>query len=154
MHMDVVISTDTHEVIFIFDPVRLYGEGKQNEVIHMDAKYLSHLLTDRFVMKIIMGTYKKPMSVQEIAKYFDIPMMKAYYLVRKLEDQGIMKVEREMVLPGGHTRRFYRSKLKSVSIAIKDGKLKFDVEMDSGPKDNTYEEDILNRTEVVRATRC
>ncbi|OYT46630.1 transcriptional regulator [Thermoplasmatales archaeon ex4484_6] len=95
----------------------------------MDPKYLSKLLVDDYVMKILMASYSRPMSTQEMSFEFGIPIAVCYRKVRELMAAGLLMKERKILTDQGKWVQLFRSKLKGAYVFLENGSLRVRVEL-------------------------
>ena len=75
----------------------------------MDIFEASHMITDKYSVRILVGTAKKPKSAIELSEKYGIPIAACYRKIKELERAGLLRcVERRL------TRKFSaRSKVTS-----------------------------------------
>jgi predicted transcriptional regulator len=94
----------------------------------MDPKYLSKLLVDEYVMKILMASFKTPMSTQEMSLEFNIPIAVCYRKVRELMAAGLLTKDKKELTQQGKWVQLYRSKLKGAYVFLEHGELRVRME--------------------------
>lgn len=95
----------------------------------MDPKYLSKLLVDEYVMKILMASLKTPRSTQELSLEFGIPIAVCYRKVKELMAANLIMKEKKVLTSQGKWVQLYRSKLKSAVVFLEKGELRVRVEL-------------------------
>ena len=98
----------------------------------------SQLLTDEYSAKILLATYKRKISAQEISQRYGIPIAACYRKIHELEEAGFLNVAQIVTTPKGKTMKLYRSLLKSAQLVYQEGvfkvKFEFDVEKEINGK--------------------
>ena len=92
----------------------------------------SQLLTDEYSAKILLATYKRKISAQEISQRYGIPIAACYRKIRILEEVGLIQCVERILTQKGKTMKLYRSLLKSAELVYQDGifKVKFEFDVD------------------------
>ena len=62
---------------------------RQNLGESMDIFEASQLITDKYSVRILVGTTKKPKSAIELSEKFGIPIAACYRKIRELERSGL-----------------------------------------------------------------
>lgn len=94
----------------------------------MRLRSISKLLADDYAERILVATYSRAQSAQEVSDKFDIPIAACYRKVHELEEHGLLKCERMVTTPKGKSMKLYRSQLKSAHILFENGKFKVKLE--------------------------
>lgn len=98
----------------------------------MNSNVASKLLLDPHAVKVLKATYDAPLSAHQICLKFDIPVARCYALVKKMEEAGLLKVEKFLPLPGGTVRKSYRSSIKSITLNLENGHVMTSVQLREG----------------------
>ena len=89
----------------------------------MEPLQLSQTVMDEYAVRILMGTFERPASALELSRRFGIPIAACYRRIKELEGLGLVYCERELPSRNGRGLQLFRSRLKSVRIALEDGNL-------------------------------
>jgi len=95
----------------------------------MDPKYLSQLLVDEYVMKILMASFNRPMSTQQMSLEFGIPIAVCYRKVRELMAADLLYKETKVLTQQGKWVQMYRSKLKGAYVFLERNALRVRLEL-------------------------
>ncbi len=95
----------------------------------MDPKYLSQLLVDEYVMKILTASFNKPMSTQQLSLEFGIPIAVCYRKVRELLAADLLKKDKKVLTSRGKWVQLYRSKLKGAYVFLERNELRVRLEL-------------------------
>ncbi len=90
----------------------------------MNPLEASQLLTDEYSAKILLATYKRKISAQEISGRYGIPIAACYRKIRILEDAGLIECVDRILTQKGKRKNLYTSKLKNAYIFFENGKLR------------------------------
>lgn len=107
----------------------------------MDPQYVSKLITDEYVMKILTACYRRPLSTQYLSLQFDIPIAVCYRKMKELLSAGLVEVEDKKLTQKGKWVKLYRSKVKNAFVFLENGKLRVRMEL-SEVTNPEYEEEI------------
>ena len=88
----------------------------------MEALQVTQTIMDDYSARILLGTFERPASAIELGRRFGIPIAACYRRIKQLEGLGLLYGERAEPSRNGRGLQLYRSRLRSVQIAIKDGK--------------------------------
>lgn len=121
----------------------------------MEPLQLSQTIMDEYSARILLGTFDRAHSALDLSRRFGIPIAACYRRIKDLEEMGLVYCERELPSRNGKGLQLFRSRLKSVRIALEEGKLRARVEigpagMLSAPEGEVAEQ-ILNLRETVSA---
>src|SRR5437660_9966305 len=78
---------------------------------------------NQYAVRILMGAFDRPASALELSRRFGIPIAACYRRIKELEGLGLVYCERELPSRNGRGLQLFRSRLKSVRIALEDGTL-------------------------------
>src|SRR5207249_4592228 len=81
-----------------------------------EALQLSQTVMDEYAVRILMGTFERPVSALELIRRLGIPIAACYRRIKELEGRGIVYCERELPSRNGRGPQLFRSRLKSVRI--------------------------------------
>ena len=101
-----------------------------------DPIKISNLITDRYALEILMYTYKKPKSIQNISSTFGIPIAMCYRRVRQLEKLGFLRCVGKKLNGGRRWYKLYQSQIVSAHIFLEKGKFRARVQLSSGIVDD------------------
>ncbi len=90
----------------------------------MNPLEASQLLTDEYSAKILLATYKRKISAQEISGRYGIPIAACYRKIRILEDAGLIECVDRILTQKGKRKNLYTSKLKNAYIFFESGRLR------------------------------
>lgn len=105
------------------------SEYTPRDVGNMDPKYVSRLITDEYVMKILVSTFRKPMSAQQLALKYDIPIAVCYRKIKELRAADFLREDSKILTQKGKWVKLYRSKLKGAYMFLEKGELRIRLEM-------------------------
>jgi predicted transcriptional regulator len=98
----------------------------------MDPLQASQLLTDEYSAKILLATFKRKLSAQEISQRYGIPIAACYRKIRVLEDTGLLECVDRVLTQKGKRKNLYTSRLKNAYVFFEHGKLRVRFHMDTG----------------------
>ena len=93
---------------------------------------LLHGLIDEITIKIISSTIDAAKSVFEICYENKIPLSSTYRKIRKLQDDGLMSIEKIETDGKGRRVALYRSKIKSLDFNLKKESILLQFEKNDG----------------------
>ena len=119
----------------------------------MELLQVSQSVMDEYPARILLGTFERVSSALGLSRRFAFPIAACYRRITELEGMGLVYCERELPSRNGKDLQLFRSRLKSVRIALEDGRLRARVEIGhagvlSAPEGQVTEQ-ILNLHEVV-----
>lgn len=122
----------------------------------MQPLELSQSVMDEYAARILLGTYARAASALELSRCFGIPIAACYRRIKELEGLGLVYCERELPSRNGKGLQLFRSRLKSVRIALEDGNLRARVEVGppgvlAAPDAEVLEQVLDLRTPVLTA---
>jgi predicted transcriptional regulator len=98
----------------------------------MDLFEASQLITDKYSVRILVGTTKKPKSAIELSEKFGIPIAACYRKIKELERAGLLRcVERRLTRKGKRVS-MYISQLKTAYLFFENGKLRMRFHLTNG----------------------
>ncbi len=97
---------------------------------------ISNLISDKYVSKILMSTFKKPKSVQKISTIYGIPIAVCYRKVRQLEKLGFMRCVETKLNGNGKRVKLYQSQIVNAYFFMEKGKFRAKVQLSSGTVDD------------------
>jgi hypothetical protein len=97
---------------------------------------ISNLISDKYVSKILMSTFRKPKSVQNISATYGIPIAVCYRKVRQLEKLGFMSCVETKLNGNGKRVKLYQSQIINAYFFLEKGKFRAKVQLSSGTVDD------------------
>lgn len=97
---------------------------------------ISNLISDKYVSKILMSTFKIPKSVQSISSAYDIPIAVCYRKVRQLEDLGFLRCTGTKLNGNGKRIKLFQSQIINAHFFLERGKFRARVQLASGIVDD------------------
>lgn len=97
---------------------------------------ISNLISDKYVSKILMSTFKIPKSVQAISTAYDIPIAVCYRKVRQLEDLGFLRCTGTKLNGNGKRIKLFQSQIINAHFFLERGKFRARVQLASGIVDD------------------
>lgn len=98
----------------------------------MDLFEASSLITDKYSVRILIGTSKKPKSAIELSEKFGIPIAACYRKIKELEKAGLIRcVERRLTRKGKRVS-MYLSQLKTAYLFFENGKMRMRFHLTNG----------------------
>ena len=81
---------------------------------------------DKNIARILAATMRRPLSPQQISKICDIPPMQCYRTIKKLKQNGLIKVVRKVAVKGKPDKSifFYKAQLNPEFFYIENGRFK------------------------------
>jgi len=95
----------------------------------MEPLQLSEIIMDEYAVRILLGTSGRATSAIELSRRYGIPIAACYRRIKELEGHGFVHCEAEVPSRNGKGIQLFRSRLKSVQIALEDGHLRARVEI-------------------------
>ncbi len=92
----------------------------------------SQLLTDEYSAKILLATYKRRISAQEISQRYGIPIAACYRKIRVLEEAGLIECVDRILTQKGKRKNLYTSCLKNAYIFFENGRLRARFQLATG----------------------
>ena len=102
----------------------------------MNPMEASRIITDKYVAKILITTYKKPKSALELSHRFGIPIAACYRRIHLLEKLGLLTCVDRVPTQKGKRVKIYLSQLKKAYIFFEKGKLRARFELKTGVVEN------------------
>ncbi|MDX1534670.1 MAG: helix-turn-helix domain-containing protein [Thermoplasmata archaeon] len=90
----------------------------------MNPLQASQLLTDEYSAKILLATYKRKISAQEISARYGIPIAACYRKIRVLEEASLIECVDRVLTQKGKRKNLYTSKLRNAYIFFESGRLR------------------------------
>lgn len=113
----------------------------------MEPLRVSQTVMDEYSARILLGTFERPASALELSHRFGIPIAACYRRIRQLQDLGLVFCERELPSRNGKGLQLFRSRLKSIRVALEEGKLFTRIVLDASGEPQATEQ-VLNLTET------
>ena len=98
----------------------------------MSPLQASQLLTDEYSAKILLATYKRRISAQEISQRYGIPIAACYRKIRTLEEVGLIQCVDRILTQKGKRKNLYTSCLRNAYIFFENGKLRVRFQLATG----------------------
>jgi len=98
----------------------------------MSPLQASQLLTDEYSAKILLATYKRRISAQEISQRYGIPIAACYRKIRTLEEAGLIVCVDRILTQKGKRKNLYSSCLKNAYIFFENGRLRARFQLATG----------------------
>jgi len=98
----------------------------------MSPLQASQLLTDEYSAKILLATYKRKISAQEISQRYGIPIAACYRKIRTLEEVGLIQCVDRILTQKGKRKNLYTSCLRNAYIFFENGKLRARFQLATG----------------------
>ncbi len=120
--------------------IAVLNEDEPQTMSKKDVGYnpirISNLISDKYVSKILMSTYKKPKSVQNISASFGIPIAVCYRKVRQLESLGFLRCIGDRLNGNGKRVKLYQSQIVNAHFFLEKGQFRARVQLSSGTVDD------------------
>ncbi len=100
-----------------------------NEKTGMDAFDLSKIITDEYSAKILVATFNKPRSANELSDSLGIPIAACYRRINTLKKHGLLLLDERALTQKGKRVSLFRSNLKNAYIFLENGKLRVKFEL-------------------------
>jgi len=98
----------------------------------MNPLQASQLLTDEYSAKILLATYKRRISAQEISQRYGIPIAACYRKIRSLEEAGLIQCVDRILTQKGKRKNLYTSCLRNAYIFFENGRLRARFQLATG----------------------
>ena len=98
----------------------------------MDSIEASQLITDEYSARILIATFKRKLSAQELSLRCGIPIAACYRKIKSLMDFGLLEETDRVLTRQGKRKSRYTSTLKSALIFYEGGRLKVRFELNTG----------------------
>ncbi len=108
------------------------GDGIERTDRTMTPLEASQLLTDEYSAKILLATYKRRISAQEISQKYGIPIAACYRKIRMLEETGLIQCVDRILTQKGKRKNLYTSCLKNAYIFFENGRLRARFQLATG----------------------
>jgi DNA-binding IclR family transcriptional regulator len=95
----------------------------------MEPLLVSRAVMDEYAVRILIGTSPSAASALELSLRLGIPIAACYRRIRELETMGLLVRDGEVHSRNGKDRQLYRSRLRAVTVAFEDGRLRARVEL-------------------------
>jgi len=105
------------------------GGVSENDMSPLQA---SQLLTDEYSAKILLATYKRRISAQEISQRYGIPIAACYRKIRTLEEAGLIQCVDRILTQKGKRKNLYTSNLRNAYIFFEGGRLRARFQLSTG----------------------
>ncbi len=108
----------------------------------MEALELSQTVMDPYSARILLGTCEGAASALDLSHRFGIPIAACYRRIRELERMGLVYCERALPSRNGKGLQLFRSRVKSVRVALEEGHLRASIVIDDGTGSRASEQTI------------
>lgn len=104
----------------------IYLNGPDRKELHKIFKMTKLIHKDRNIARILAATMRRPLSPKQISKICDIPPMECYRTIKKLKQNGLVKVVRKVAVKGKPETSifFYKAQLNPEFFYIENGRFK------------------------------
>lgn len=85
------------------------------------SRHLPAILADDYCLKILLATYDERMSIQRLAREYDIPIASCYRKMHELETLGLVRCVERTLTREGKRMKLYRSMLHEANISMASG---------------------------------
>lgn len=113
----------------------------------MEPLRVSQTAMDEYSARILLGTFDRAASALDLSHRFGIPIAACYRRIRQLQDLGLVYCEREVPSRNGKGLHLFRSRLRSIRVALEEGKLRTQIVID-GAGEPLASEQVLNLNEL------
>ena len=97
---------------------------------------VTNFMTDKYVSRILLGTYKRPRSIQYLSEIYDIPIAVCYRRVHDLEGAGFITCTGNALNRKGKRVKLFQSLVQSAHFFYEQGKFRARVQLASGHIDD------------------
>src|SRR5204863_8312776 len=119
-------------VFHVEDDLNAGGDGFTDSSRLLSPLEASQLLTDEYSAKILLATYKRKISAQEISQRYGIPIAACYRKIRILEEVGLIQCVERILTQKGKRKNLYTSCLRNAYIFFENGKLRARFQLATG----------------------
>lgn len=106
----------------------------------MEPLRVSQTVMDEYSARILLGTSSRAASALDLSRRFGIPIAACYRRIRQLEDLGLVYCERALPSRNGKGLQLFRSRVRSVRVALEDGTLRARVELEGSAPQEGFEQ--------------
>ena len=110
--------------------------AESGEIHNFNPIDISNLISNRYVSLILMCSYKKPISVHQISRLYNIPIAVCYRKVNELEKLGFLRCTDKVLNRKGKRVRLYQSQIVYAHFFYEKGKFRARVQLSSGIVDD------------------
>jgi hypothetical protein len=115
---------------------KLASEPESDDLDIYNPVKISNLISDKYVSKILMSTFKVPKSVQSISSTYEIPIAVCYRKVRQLENLGFLRCTGTKLNGNGKRIKLFQSQIINAHFFLERGKFRARVQLASGIVDD------------------
>src|SRR5438046_9089349 len=119
-------------VLHVEDDMNAHDDGFADSSRLLSPLEASQLLTDEYSAKILLATYKRKSSAQEISQRYGIPIAACYRKIRTLEEVGLIQCVDRILTQKGKRKNLYTSCLRNAYIFFENGKLRARFQLATG----------------------
>lgn len=124
--------TQPFGVFHVEEDMNLGDDGFTDSSKLLSPLEASQLLTDEYSAKILLATYKRKISAQEISQRYGIPIAACYRKIRILEEVGLIQCVERILTQKGKRKNLYTSCLRNAYIFFENGKLRARFQLATG----------------------
>lgn len=84
----------------------------------LTVEKVAEAITDPYARRVLAVCVKRPLAVKDIARETGLALPTTYRHVHKLEEAGLLVVERSAMTPDGKKYDLYRSRVKAARIEV------------------------------------
>jgi len=95
-------------------------------------KDATEIMKDRTAVKILLSTYRRPMTAKEISDSTGIPLVEVYKKIKELEKLQLMQKEGGIITRRGRAKPVYRANIEDAYVFFDNGRLKARFEVAAG----------------------
>src|SRR5438046_5482633 len=125
-------TVDRVGVFHVEDDMNASGDDFTDSSRLLSPLEASQLLTDEYSAKILLATYKRKISAQEISQRYGIPIAACYRKIRILEEVGLIQCVERILTQKGKRKNLYTSCLRNAYIFFENGKLRARFQLATG----------------------
>ena len=93
---------------------------------------ITNFMTDKYVSRILLGTHKRPRSIQYLSETYGIPIAVCYRRVNDLERSGFIQCMGTKLNQKGKRVKLFQSQVMSAHFFYEKGKFRARVQLASG----------------------
>ena len=116
---------------------RQWGVNKMETTIRdVNPVEVTNFMTDKYVSRILLGTYKRPRSIQYLSESYNIPIAVCYRRVHDLERAGFITCTGNALNQKGKRVKLFQSLVRSAHFFYEQGQFRARVQLSSGHIDD------------------
>lgn len=104
----------------------IHLDGPDRKELQKIFKMTMLIHKDRNIARILAATMRRPLSPKQISKICDITPMECYRTIKKLKQNGLVKIVRKVAIKGKPDKSifFYKAQLNPEFFYIENGRFK------------------------------